>query len=163
MATADDRVREGFQALAALDYEAAFRAFEQAVKADPSNAMAHFGKAEAGLGLPKVTVEEVHGWYKRAVELEPTNPEVLEAFATFCMDVGRFNEGEQAFNRAAEVDPDNAPGYWSAFAVQYRAKAPAALADFLDDTTRAMIDRKALSYALRALGMSEDEAKRLLK
>lgn len=163
MPSADDLIQAGFEALAALDYETAFRSFERAAKADGSRAIAHYGMAEAALGLPKVASESIHGWYKKALELEPSNPETLEGFAMFCMDVGRFNEAEQALNRAAEVDPDNAGTYRAQFAIQYRAKAPAAMAEFLDDTTRDMIARKALSYALQSLGMSEDEARRLLR
>jgi hypothetical protein len=47
--------------------------------------------------------------------------------------------------------------------VNYRAKAPVAMEQFLDDKTRDMIAQKALTYALKAIALSKDDAKRLLQ
>ncbi len=163
MAGAEDEIAAGERALSALDYETAYRHFDRAANADPKNPVAWFWKAEAALGMPSVEADQILGFYKKAVELEPGHPQFLEALASFSMDVGRFNEAEQYYNRAAEADPDNAAYYWSEFAVNYKAKAPVAMKQFLDDKTRDMIAQKALSYALKAVGLSKDEAKRLLQ
>ena len=78
------------------------------------------------------------------------------------MDLGRFNEAEQAYTKAAELDKDNASFYYSEFAIHYRNKAPVIMEQFLDDKTRDMIAQKSLNYMLKALNMEREEAKRLL-
>jgi len=162
MPSTEETVAAGEQALSRLDYDAAYKHFEKAIKADPNSAVAHFGKAEAALGVPKVEAEEILGLYKKAIELDPENPQYLESFAAFCMDLGRFNEAEETYGKAAGVDPDNASYYQSEFAIQYAQKAPIIMEQFLDDKTRDMIKTKALTYALKALGIEKDDAKRLL-
>ena len=160
---ADPEIQAGEQALSALDYPEAYKHFDKASKADPKNPVAWFGKAEAALGLPQMEAEDILACYKKAVELEPEHPQFLEALASFSMDLGRFNEAEQFYNKAADVDRENAAYYWSEFAVNYRAKAPVVMEKFLDDKTKDMIAQKALSYALKAIDLSKDDAKRLLQ
>lgn len=162
MPTAEEEIASGEQALSGLDYDAAYKHFDKATKADPKSAVAHFGKAEAALGVPKVEAEEILGLYKKAIELEPENPQYLDAIAAFCMDLGRFNEAEEYYNKAAKIDSDNAAYYWSEFGIQYAQKAPVIMEQFLDDKTRDMIKVKALTYALKALGVEREDAKRLL-
>ncbi len=162
MTTAEDEISAGEQALGALDYDGAYKHFNKASRLDPANALAFFGKAESALGVPNLESEEVGTAYKKAIELDPQNPQFLEAFASFSMDQGRFNEAEQAYLKAASLDPDNASYYFSEFAVQYKARAPVVMEQFLDDKTRDLIANKAFDYMLKALGMTRDEAKRLL-
>ncbi len=163
MGDAEQEIEAGGQALSSLNYEEAYKHFEKAAKADPKNPVAWFGKAESALGLPQMEAAEILGFSKKAVDLEPDHPQFLEAIASYAMDMGRFNEAEQYYNKCAEVDADNAGYYWSEFAVNYKAKAPAAMEQFLDDKTKDMIAQKSLSYALKALGLTKDEAKRLLQ
>lgn len=162
MATADEEIAAGEQALSILDYDEAYKHFDKAMKEDPASALAVFGKAEAALGVPKVEPEEILGLYKKAIELDSQNPQYRDAIASFCVDLGRFNEAEEHYNKAAELDSDNAPFYWSEFAIQYARKAPQVMEQFLDDKTRDMIRLKALTYALKALGIEKDDAKRVL-
>ena len=162
MASADDEIAAGEQALSRLDYDGAYKHFDKATKADPANPVGYFGKAEAALGVPKAEAEEILALYKKAVDLDAENPQYLDALASFCMDLGRFNEAEETYGKAAKIDPDNASYYWSEFAVQYAHKAPVIMERFLDDKTRDMIKTKSLTYALRALGIEKDDAKRLL-
>ena len=159
---ADDEIAAGEQALGQLDYNTAYRHFEKATKEDATNAVAFFGKAEAALGVPKVEAEEILGLYKKAIELDGENPQYRDALASFCVDLGRFNEAEEHYNAAAKLDEENAPFYWSEFAIQYARKAPVVMAQFLDDKTRDMIRQKALTYALKALGIEKEDAKRLI-
>ncbi|SRR6266540_2276049 len=162
MAGTDEEIQAGEVALSALEYSEAYKHFDKAAKADPKNPVAWFGKAEAALGMPQMEAEEILACYKKAVEIEPEHPQFLEALASFSMDMGRFNEAEQFYNKAAEVDKENASYYWSEFAVNYKAKAPVVMEQFLDDKTRDMIAQKALSYALKAIGLTSEDAKRLL-
>ncbi|HEY5605314.1 MAG TPA: hypothetical protein VIL45_02200 [Thermoplasmata archaeon] len=160
--SADEEIAAGEQALSQLDYDSAYRHFDKATKADPKNAVAFFGKAEAALGVPKAEAEEVLGLYKKAIELDGENPQYRDALASFCVDLGRFNDAEEQYNAAAKLDEENAPFYWSEFAIQYARKAPVIMEQFLDDNTKDMIRTKALTYALKALGIEKEDAKRLI-
>lgn len=155
-------ISAGEQALGQLDYDAAYKHFDKATKADPGNAVAFFGKAESALGVPKVEADEILALYKKAIELDGENPQYRDALASFCVDLGRFNEAEEQYNAAAKLDEDNAPFYWSEFAIQYARKAPVVMQQFMDDKTRDMIRQKALGYALKALGIEKEDAKRIL-
>jgi len=160
--SADQEIAAGEQALGQLDYDSAYKHFDKATKEDPSNPIAFFGKAESALGVAKVESDEIMGLYKKAIELDGENPQYRDALASFCVDLGRFNEAEEHYNAAAKLDEDNAPFYWSEFAIQYARKAPVVMEQFLDDKTRDMIRQKALTYILKALGVEKEDAKRLL-
>src|SRR5438132_12662764 len=88
---AEADVTAGEQALGQLDYDSAYKAFDKATKADPSNAVAFFGKAEAALGVPKVEAEENMALYKNATNLDGENPQYRDALASFCVSLGSFN------------------------------------------------------------------------
>lgn len=158
----DKLVKQGFQLLSEGDYSQALSRFDKATKSDPKNAEAYFGKAEAGVLVPKMSVDEILALYKKAVELDPNNPYYLTSMGAFCVEIGRLNEAEAAYNKAAEIDPDNAPYYYSEFGVEYSRKAPEVMEQFLDEKTKDIITRKALKYLLKAIGLDEEKAKKLL-
>ena len=151
------------EALAAGDFERAYSRFNKVVKADPKNAEAHFGRAESAMGVPKVSAEDIQESYKKAVELDPKNPIYQSSYASYLVEAGRFNEAEAAYNKAAELDPDNARYYYSEFGMEYVLRAPVVMEKFLDEKTKDMIMVKGLKYLLKAVGMTEDDAKRLLQ
>jgi len=155
-------IEAGERKLAEADFEGALARFKKAVKADPKSAEAHFGKAEAALGVPKVPAEEVIADYKRATELAPDNPFFHARLGAFAIEAGHYELAEQSYNKAAELDPDSAYLYWNEFGLElYRARK-----DKLDEMPPQMRDdigRKALRYLLRAMRMQEAEAARLLK
>ncbi|MCK5397639.1 MAG: hypothetical protein KAJ33_05260, partial [Thermoplasmata archaeon] len=93
---------------------------------------------------------------------EPDNVYYLTTLGSFCSDIGRFNEAEQYYTKATEIDEENASVYFSEFAISYFTKAPIIMEKFLDDNTRKMIKKKSLIYMLKALDMDEEEAKELL-
>jgi len=148
--------------LAQFEYEKAKKKFNDIIKTDPKCAAAHFGLAESMLGIPKAKVEDIMETYKKAVELEPDNVFYITTLGSFCSDVGRFNEAEEYYNKATEIDEENASVYFSEFAIAYFTKAPIIMEKFLDEGTRKMIKKKSLIYMLKALDMDENEAKELL-
>jgi len=150
------------EALANGEFEQAVSKYNKVLRADPKCAEAYFGKAEASVGVPKMTPEEVMELYKKAVDLDPKNPIFHSSYAAYLLEIGRFNEAEQAYVKAAELDPDNARYYYSEFGVEYILKAPVVMEKFLDDKTKDMILKKGLKYLLKAAGVTEEEAKRLL-
>lgn len=150
------------EAMANGDYEGAVARYNKAIKVDPNCAEAYFGKAEASVGVPEMIPEEVIALYKKAVELDPKNPIFQSSYASYLLEIGRFNESEAAYAKAAELDPDNARYYYSEFGVEYILRAPVVMEKFLDDKTKDMIMKKGLKYLLKAAGMTEEDAKRLL-
>ncbi|MCJ2564170.1 MAG: tetratricopeptide repeat protein [Thermoplasmata archaeon] len=163
MKEVEEEIADGERLLGMCEYDKALKHFNKAAKMSPENARAFFGKAEASIGNPKVKPEKIADLYKKAIDLEPENPQYIEAYASFCMDAGRFNEAEQFYVKASELDPDSAPYYLSEFAIQYYSKAPIIMERFLDEKTKDMIASKSLEYLLRALGIERDDALRLLK
>lgn len=153
-------VRNGERYLNELDFKKALSNFDKAIKLDPNNARAYFGKAEAAIGITKLTEEEVISYYKKAIELDPNNAMYYARFGGFCLDVGRFDEAEECYNNAAKLDPENARHYYSEFALDYRFNAKR-LMDF-DEAENEKIKRKALKYLLKSLEMGEEEALSIL-
>lgn len=162
MADTQKDLMDAQEAMAGGDFDAAVSKFNKVLKADPNCAEAYFGKAEASVGVPKMSPEEVMALYKKAVDLDPKNPIFHSSFAAYLLEIGRFNEAEAAYVKAAELDPDNARYYFSEFGVEYIQRAPVVMEKFLDDKTKDMIMKKGLKYLLKAAGMSEEDAKRLL-
>jgi tetratricopeptide (TPR) repeat protein len=163
MAGMEKDLMDAQELLAGGEFDKAVAKYNKIIKADPKCAEAHFGKAEASVGVPKLTPEDVMESYKKAVELDPKNPIYQSSYSAYLVEIGRFNEAEAAYLKAAELDPDNARYYYSEFGVEYAVRAPVVMEKFLDDNTRDMIMKKGLKYLLKAAGMSEDDAKRLVK
>lgn len=162
MADIQKDLMDAQEAMADGQYEQAVSKYNKILKADPNCADAYFGKAEAAVGVPKMSPEEVMALYKKAVDLDPKNPIYHSSYAAYLLEIGRFNESEAAYLKAAEVDPDNARYYFSEFGMEYILRAPVVMEKFLDDKTKDMIVKKGLKYLLKAAGISEEEAKRLL-
>lgn len=162
MAGIEKDLMDAQDAMANGDFEGAVSKYNRALKSDPKCAEAYFGKAEASVGVPKMTPEEVIELYKKAAELDPKNPIYQSSYGAYLVEIGRFNEAEAAYLKAAEIDPDNSKYYYSEFGVEYIQRAPVVMEKFLDDKTKDMILKKGLKYLLKAAGMSEEDAKRLL-
>jgi len=163
MEGAEKLLRQAFELLDEGEYAKALSKFDRVIKEDPSNAQAYYGKAEAGMLVPKATSDDIMAAYRKAIELDPENAFYLVSLGAFCIDEGRFNEAEEAYNRAAEIDKDNAPSYYSEFAVGYFRRAPEVHEQFLDQTGMKIIQRKALKYLLKSIGLDEEKARDLLQ
>jgi len=66
--------------------------------------------AEANVGLGwacfyKEDRDEAFKYYKKALELEPTNPEVNYYVGGFFMDIGLYRKAIEFYSRAIEIDP----------------------------------------------------------
>ncbi|MGM0404575.1 MAG: tetratricopeptide repeat protein [Thermoplasmatota archaeon] len=162
MAEVQQLIDQGERLLNEFDYKGAHKKFKKALDKD-KNARAHFGKAEAALGIPEIESEEIIADYEKAIELEE-NPFYHQAVASFCIDVGKFEKAEEHYREAAELDPENKPHYLSELAVGYRFKAPIMMEKLIQQTGQGedIILRKSLNYMLEALDIDRDKAKELL-
>lgn len=160
MEDVEKHIKSGARFLNELDFKKALSSFNKALGMDPNNAVAYFGKAEASIGITKLTEEEVVNFYQKAIELAPQNAMYHARFGGFCLDVGRFEEAEKCYNNAAELDPENARHYYSEFALDYRFNAKRLL-DF-DEVTNEKVKRIALTYLLKSLDIEKEDAVKLL-
>jgi tetratricopeptide (TPR) repeat protein len=163
MADIETELMKGEELLASQDYEKARKKFGDVIKADPGCSRAYYWKAEASLGVPKVPAEEIMELYKKAWELEPDNVFLLTTLGEFCTEIGKFNDAETYYNKATEIDEENACQYFAEFAIAYYRKAPVHMEKFLDDKTWLIIKKKSLTYMLKALDMSPEAARKLLE
>ncbi len=174
VADIDREIAEAQDLMIAGDFPGAVKKYTKIIKANPNSAEAYFGKAEAALGDPGVSSDEVITCYKKAVDLDAKNPVYWSSYAIYLIEQGKYDEAETAYNKAAEADPENARYYYSEFGVEYANRAPASMRGFvegkeLDDQMKSVlakkeeiIRKKALHYLLKSIDLSEADAKKLL-
>jgi tetratricopeptide (TPR) repeat protein len=163
MSGAEKEIQAGERKLAEMDFKAALSKFKRAIKLDPKAPEAHFGKAEAALGVPKISAEEVIADYKEAIALDPSNPFYLARLGSFCLEAGNWELAEESYNRAADADPDNAYLYYSEFSLEYYYSWLAKHGEEATKDDVEPVQRKCLGYLVRSLDLDEDAAKQLLK
>ncbi len=161
---AEKEMIKGQTYLAEGEYEKAVKAFQKAMKAAPDIPDTFFNYAEAVQFVQEIDPEKVAEAYKKAIELDEKNPFYYSSYGAFCNSVGNFNEAEKMYNKAAEMDPENAALYFSEFAVDYSTNAPMVMESLLarDPSAIKIIKKKALKYALMALKIDPDEVQELL-
>lgn len=164
MTDTETELIKGEELLAMFEYEKARKKFNDIIKADPNNARAYFGKAEASLGMHKVTAEEIMELYKKATELDPTNVFYVTSLGAFCVQTGKFQDAEACYNKATELDEENFPDYFAEFAIGYFKSAQIVYENHIDrdPNTMNMINKKTLEYLLKAINLTPDKAKQLL-
>lgn len=92
------------------DFEAAVQLFQQAVDADPGQAIAHYnlGTAHRARGY----LDEAIAAYRQAIALNPTYPEAYQNLGVALFKLGQLPEAVQAFQRAIAlydaIDPATA-------------------------------------------------------
>ena len=83
MAGIEKDLMDAQDSMASGYFDGAISKYNKVLKADPKRADAYFGKAEASVGVPKITPEEVMELYKKAVELDPMNPIYQSSYAAY--------------------------------------------------------------------------------
>jgi tetratricopeptide (TPR) repeat protein len=155
-----DQLEKGHIHLASGEYEKAVKAFKSAIK-EAEDSEAYFGMAESASALAKYSVNEIAGWYRKAIDLDPGNIFYRTSYAEFCLENGIFNAAEEQYLSVADLDRDNAHIYFADFAASFAKWA----IEFPERTGMEPdeISRKSLTYSLKALNMTDEEAVRLLK
>ena len=89
-------IQQAGMALSSGQFTEAMELFDQAREAEPDNAVAHYGWAEAAFMRLSMDMEEdvpagkIMQVYKKAMQLDEENLEYVASFANFCLDCGRI-------------------------------------------------------------------------
>ncbi len=164
MVDVDKLLEEAERHLNRFEYEEAHERFSELLEEDLDEnmkAQAHFGKAEAALGINEIESEEILEDYEKAIEIDD-NPFFRQATAGFCIDIGKFEQAEKHYRKAAELDPENEHHYLSDLAIGYRYKAPVMMEEYVEQVGEDIILRKSLNYMLEALDIDREKAVELL-
>lgn len=146
-----------------MDFKTAYARFKKAIEADPNNARAYFGRAEASLGLENVAPGDVLRDYRKAAELDAKNAGFyLSSLGAFNLSIGQVLQAEAAYKEAAAKDPENAMQYLTDFAVSYY-QAQMADGSEMEKAEMDHIRYKALVYLCNALSLTPEEAAELLR
>jgi Tfp pilus assembly protein PilF len=162
MSAADKLVEEGEMKLAEMDSKSAYAKFKKAVETDANNARAYFGRAEAALGLEKVTPGDILRDYRKAAELDPKQAGFyLSSLGAFNLMLGQIPQAEGAYKEAAAKDPENAVQYLTDFATTYYALKMGE-SEEMDKAEMDHIRYQTLVYLCNALGLSPEDAVELI-
>jgi tetratricopeptide (TPR) repeat protein len=116
----DGRLAEAYTSLGFIeifrsDYEASEAAFQRALELNPNYARTYHWYA-ALLCDPLGRHAEALELFKKAAELDPRSPTILQTVGRGYASVGRFDESLVWYRKAIEIDPDFAVGYeWMGF------------------------------------------------
>lgn len=155
-------IAQGEQLLNQLDFKGAISKFNKAIKLNPDDPRGYFNKAEASVGVPQLTIQDISQFYEKALSLDETKPLYFVRYGGFCLDNGLFRKAEACYRDAARIDPDNAYLYYSEFAIEffYNTKR---LLDNLGEEDQNKVTTVAIYYLLRTLNLSKKRAEALLK
>lgn len=167
-ATPEKKIASAMKAMDEGDFKKAYTAFKKLAAELPESADVWYYKAEcgnyaSGMFGAKVSTDEIIEAYKKAIELDGENVEYLRSYGSFLISVNKYDDAEQAYRAAVEVDESEAASLYSEFAIEYYNNVMATYADIMEDPkARAPYGKKALQYLLMAIDMTPEEAKELL-
>jgi adenylate cyclase len=92
------------------DWAAAERQFKEALKLNPSNAIAHqyYGEYFVAVGDPNRAISE----YKRARELDPLSLDINAQFGRVFRDARHYDEAVDQCQKTLELDPNFTMAHW---------------------------------------------------
>ncbi len=156
-------INEGNRALAVFDYDTALKSFDKARKEEKDSAEAHFGYAEAALGKENIPVEDVVKAYENAIAKDETNAFYHARLGAFLIDIGKYEDATAHYDKAAELDPEGAPYYYSELAIEYYQNWIGTKGDTASFVEKARTKKLVLEYLLKSIDLDKDTAKALLK
>jgi tetratricopeptide (TPR) repeat protein len=158
-------VAGGQRLLAEGDLKGALSRFNKALRIDPNNADAHFGKAEAAAALPNVKAEEIIASYQKAIELQTDPGEKAMSYSqlgAFCLREGKMELAEQSYVKAAGLDTENGPYYLSDLAIELYMSVVKRNDEEGSNLELDSARKKALAHFAKALDIDPKDAIRLL-
>jgi tetratricopeptide (TPR) repeat protein len=156
-----EQLKKGRELLDEGNLKKAFSTFDKLLKEDPENADAHFGKAEAAVGLPKYSLIDVAMFYREAIKRDPENTYYYVTYGEFCLSNGLLKQAEENYIKAVELDPENAVFYFNDLAYGYYNYGLL----FLDRQLNLEHDdiiKNAIGYFLKAFNLDQKSAKEML-
>lgn len=157
------QIDAGNKALAVFDYKGALSKFKKARTLDPNEPAAHFGYAEAALGVEKISEDEIIDAYKKAISLELNNAFYHARLGAFYLDIGKYEEAEAYYDNASRVDPDGSPYYWTELAIGLYQNWAAQRGEEATPEEEKEILSKVLNYLIRSVNIDKKTALELLK
>ena len=167
-ATPEKKIASAMKAMDEGDFKKAYTAFKKLTAEFPDNAEVWYCKAESGnfasgMSGAKISVDEIVEAYNKAIELDPERVDYYQSYGQFCISINKYDEAEKAYCEAAEIDESMSASLFSEFAIEYYNTVMATYGEIMEDPkARAPYGKKALSYMLKALDMTPEEAKSLL-
>ena len=155
-------LEQGFGHLDKSEYKKATRVFDKVIKQDPKNSLGYFGKAEASMGVTKLSLMDLSKLYRQAVELEPENDLFLSSYADFCLSNGLLDKGAELFEKVAELIPENASTIYIDLAYGYSNYGLLYLSRQFNKGPED-IYREAFAFLLKGLDLDENRAKDMLE
>ena len=147
--------------LAAGEFKKSFNTLKKLTKENPEVAEGWFGMAEAAMGIPKLTIQEIASYYQKACDLAPENGLYYATYGNFCFENGILKKGEECFIKASEVDEENSPMYLSDLATSYYFSANN-YRNHYPNITDDQILQTSMKYILMAFNVEKDKAKQLI-
>lgn len=148
-------IEEGMMKLEEGNFNGALRTFNKIIKEYPDNPEGYFGKAETSVGLPNMSIVDVAQLYRTALKLDPNNTYYYTCYAEFCLTNGIL-QGEQYYQKAAELDPDNASLYYNDLAISYYTNG-ILFFDRQVNMKKEDILKKAISYFAKSFEIPADK------
>jgi len=96
-------------ALSGGQFDEAMELFDKGREAEPDNAVAHYGWAEAAFMRLSIDMAEdvpagkIMQVYKKAMQLDEENLEYVASFANFCLDCGRIPMAIKEYQRLEKM------------------------------------------------------------
>jgi TolB-like protein/class 3 adenylate cyclase/Tfp pilus assembly protein PilF len=142
-------------------YKKAREAIEQALRLDPS-----LGEAYAALG----SIKMFYDWdwtgadasYHRALELAPSNADVIRRSASVARVLGRWTEALELSRRVTAIDPLNAGGYFLAGLTFHYAGQPEEASAALKKTLELAPERAKIHAYLGQVYLAQSRAEEAL-
>lgn len=109
---------------------------------------------------PDVNNDQMLSAMQKAVELDPTQPEVIKRYAMALFEAGQFEEGKKWFGKAVELEPRNVDTRSRYAAVLWRLGDTAGAAVQLEETLK--VDPRNLPslHGLTLLALEKQDAGR---
>jgi tetratricopeptide (TPR) repeat protein len=159
---AEELMKKGQDQLNKGELKKAFSTFNKLLKIEPENADAHFGKAEAAVGLPKQSLMDVALYYREAIKRDPENAYFYLTYGEFCLSNGLLKQAEENYLKAIELDSENATFYYNDLAYGYYTNGLL----FLDRQLNMEHDdvvKTAIGYFFKAFNLDEKSAMKILE
>lgn len=125
---ARDQLNKGVQSYKNARYEEAIEHFKNAVAFDPGliNARLYLATAYAQQYIPNAdnaenvrNAEQAIDQFKKVLEKDPNNVNSIKGIASLYLQMKKFNEAKDYFDRVTKIDPNDPESYYSVAVIDW--------------------------------------------